>query len=445
MTENDPNAGVTPLPRNPEIEAALLGAILVSNDCYFRVCRDLRPEHFSEPVHGEIYHAIEQVIAQAGSVSPLPLKHYFEANDALKAVKGGQYLFDLVANVISTFNSEAYASEIIDLWQRRQGILAMQDGIELLSRPDIDATAAQISSEVAGHLVNVMASGRSGSKTRREVMDEMMSELQAPVRADSTGIVRLDAAMAGGLHRGRAYGLVGRKKAGKSALGGTISYNLNRAGVKHLAALLEMGSISYEQRNVARSLGVNSLKFLNSKTRDNPEFLTDVGNQITREPDHTFYLDRPGLRFEVFQQQVLYHVHKHKIQGVILDYLQLLSGRDARTETLSDFYDRVTQWIAEAVKKYDIWALVLAQMNQSDNVRGGEGMRNAFDQVYAIKPAAAQKRSYLEMWDSRYTPMYDIGSTEDPLFVLSMAGPHFEEIEYDDDDKNEAAIAALAG
>jgi hypothetical protein len=57
-------------------------------------------------------------------------------------------------------------------------------------------------------------------------------------------------------------------------------------------------------------------------------------------------------------------------------------------------------------------------------------MRLAFDQVYAMHAGAAQRTAYLEMWDSRYTPMSDVGDANDPAFELSMDGPHFKEIAY---------------
>lgn len=424
------------MPANPEIEAALLGAMLVNNNVYFRVSRDLRPDHFFEPVHGEIYAAIAKVIAENGTATPLNLKNHFDKHKALERVGGGEYLYDLAASVITVVNSESYASAIIDLWQRRKLISLQKDAIDDLVAVDLDSSAADIGSFVAGQMSEVLTAGRSNGKTRRDVMGELMEELQRPVQASPTGLARLDKAMAGGLHRGRAYGIVGRKKAGKSALGGTISFNLNEAGVKHLVILLEMGSVSYEQRSIARALGFNSLNFLNQRKRNDPEFLNQVGNYIATAPDNVFYLDRPGLWFDELRQQLVHFVHKHKIKGVILDYLQLVGGRREKQSTV-DHLDGVAQWLAEAAKTLGIWVLCMAQMNQDENVRGGESMRHSFDQVYALYPSAARE-SYLQMWDSRYTPLSDIGDEAEPAFELSMVGPHFREIDVIEDEDDDS-------
>ena len=45
-------------PSNQQAEQALLGALLANNKAYERVSEFLAPEHFADPVHGRIYHAI---------------------------------------------------------------------------------------------------------------------------------------------------------------------------------------------------------------------------------------------------------------------------------------------------------------------------------------------------------------------------------------------------
>ena len=44
-------------PHNIEAEQALLGAILVNNEAFYRVSDFLEPQHFFEPIHQQIYRA----------------------------------------------------------------------------------------------------------------------------------------------------------------------------------------------------------------------------------------------------------------------------------------------------------------------------------------------------------------------------------------------------
>jgi replicative DNA helicase len=49
-------------PHNIEAEQALLGAILVNNEAYYRVSDFLAPEHLFEPIHQKIYEIAASLI-----------------------------------------------------------------------------------------------------------------------------------------------------------------------------------------------------------------------------------------------------------------------------------------------------------------------------------------------------------------------------------------------
>lgn len=415
------------MPHNAEAEAALLGAILVSNSAYFHVSRDLRADHFYEPVHGRIYAALGELITNRGEASPLTLKQYFDADEALEKVGGGSYLYDLAANVITVVNAEEYGRVIIDLWQRREQITVLEEAADMLEAPELEAPASEIGSTLISRVGKVLEAGSATAKTRRDVLNDVLEGLRRPVRADSSGLWELDERTVGGFHAGRAYCIAGRKKQGKSTLGGTISTNLNNAGVPHLVVVLEMGPNEYEMRAIGRECGFNSMRFLEEKSREDISFLNEVGNYTATATDSTYYLDRPGLTLDELRAQAVYHKQKYKIRGIIIDYVQLLSGRK-KGQTTAEFMDEVATWIAQAVKRLDIWILALAQLNQEGNIRGGEGVRLAFDQVYGLHPAETVGRAYLEMMDSRYTPHGDIGTKYDGALELKLEGPHFAEV-----------------
>ena len=58
-TARKPPAEAVPVfrsaPHNVEVEQALLGAILVNNEAFYRVSDFLLPSHFFEPIHQTIF------------------------------------------------------------------------------------------------------------------------------------------------------------------------------------------------------------------------------------------------------------------------------------------------------------------------------------------------------------------------------------------------------
>ena len=67
-------------PHNVEAEQALLGAILVNNEAFYRVSDFLMPEHFYEPIHREIYEICGKIIRAGKTATPITVKTFLPDN-----------------------------------------------------------------------------------------------------------------------------------------------------------------------------------------------------------------------------------------------------------------------------------------------------------------------------------------------------------------------------
>src|SRR3974390_3742932 len=89
-------AEATPLfrsaPHNIEVEQALLGAILVNNEAFYRVSDFLKPEHFFEPLHQKVYKDVAALVRVNKSATPITLKTFMPADLDIGGVKASQYL-----------------------------------------------------------------------------------------------------------------------------------------------------------------------------------------------------------------------------------------------------------------------------------------------------------------------------------------------------------------
>src|SRR3954449_4205744 len=113
-------------PHNIDAEQALLGAILVNNDAYYRVSDFLLPEHFMEDAHQQIFQVAAQLIKQGKLATPITLKTYLGDADF-----GGQtvmqYLARLAAVATTVINAGEYGRPIYDLAIRRRLITIGED------------------------------------------------------------------------------------------------------------------------------------------------------------------------------------------------------------------------------------------------------------------------------------------------------------------------------
>src|SRR5919108_6169345 len=63
-------------PHNIEAEQALLGAILVNNEAFYRVSDFLEPGHFFEPIHQRIFEIAGSLVRAAKIANPVTLKTF---------------------------------------------------------------------------------------------------------------------------------------------------------------------------------------------------------------------------------------------------------------------------------------------------------------------------------------------------------------------------------
>ena len=103
------------LPSNVEAEAAFLGAALIDNRVIEEMVSPLHPDHFFEPVHARIFERILQLLDRKAVVTPVTLRPYFEADEALKELGGVAYLARLTADGQGLLAPRELAQQIYDL------------------------------------------------------------------------------------------------------------------------------------------------------------------------------------------------------------------------------------------------------------------------------------------------------------------------------------------
>lgn len=100
---------------NLEAERALLGAILVNNDSFFRVSGFLKPKHFSDPVNQKIYKFSRKLIKKDKKANPVTLREFFPSNTTVGVIKIDRYLATIAADATSIINAEDYGWSIYNL------------------------------------------------------------------------------------------------------------------------------------------------------------------------------------------------------------------------------------------------------------------------------------------------------------------------------------------
>src|SRR6202046_5986170 len=84
-------------PHNIEAEQALLGAILVNNEAFYRVSDFLEQKHFLEGIHQRIYEIAGDLIRAGKLATPVTLKTFLPTELDVAGLTVNQYLARLAA------------------------------------------------------------------------------------------------------------------------------------------------------------------------------------------------------------------------------------------------------------------------------------------------------------------------------------------------------------
>src|SRR5476649_80876 len=125
-------------PQNIEAEQAVLGAILVNNEAFYRVSDFLEPQHFFEPIHQKIFELTASLIRAGKVASPITLKTFLPPDLDVAGLTASQYLARLAAEATTVINAEDYGRTIYDLAIRRTLIIIGEDMVNVAYEAPID-------------------------------------------------------------------------------------------------------------------------------------------------------------------------------------------------------------------------------------------------------------------------------------------------------------------
>ena len=371
-------------PHNIEAEQQLLGAILTNNDLYDRVASIIKPAHFFDPVHAQIYEVAAARIQKNALASPVTLKAFFEDDEGLAELGGPAYLARLAGAAISAFAVRDYAQMIYDLAIRRELIGLGRDISAKAARVEVESEpAAQIvEAEAALYKLSEAGVTDSGFQSFLKAVTDAVDVANAAYKRDgglaglATGFSDIDRKL-GGLHRSDLLILAGRPSMGKTALATNIGFAVAKAyqrgalpdgtegavngGVVGFFSL-EMSAEQLAARVLSEASQVPSDQIRRGDMTEG-EFRRFVEAAKTLEACPLYIDDTPALPISQLAARARRLKRTHGLDLLIVDYLQLVrpaSAKDNRVNEVSE----ITQGLKAIAKELDIPVLALSQLSR---------------------------------------------------------------------------------
>src|SRR5499427_31895 len=382
-------------PHNIEAEQALLGAILVNNEAFYRVSDFLEPVHFFEPIHQQIYQLGRDLIRAGKLATPVTLKTFLDAGVDIGGLTVSQYLARLAAEATTIINAEDYGRTVYDLSVRRALIQVGEDMVNVAFDAPVDFSPRDQIEDAERRLYELAETGRYDGGFQRfaqaltTAIDMAAHAFQRDGKLSgvATGLDDLDRMM-GGLQQSDLIILAGRPGMGKTALATNIGYNIARAWrgeVKpdgHTITVnggivgffsLEMSAEQLATRIIAEQTGIPSNKIRRGLIGESDfENIKDISIELQSLP---FYVDETGgLSIGQLAARARRLKRQRGLDLLVIDYIQLLQGSTRRSsENRVQEITEITTRLKALAKELNIPILALSQLSRQ--VEGREDKR----------------------------------------------------------------------
>lgn len=211
------------LPHNIDVEMTVIGLVVnASTKNRARAWQDfcvLQSEDFFDPLHQSIWNAVRR-LHDAGKHVDLATVWgetcaEYDGVESRMALDYKHHLINCVASIVTWVNNPAYAALLRDLAEKRRMIENCMMFAQRASTEGFTSSAADLAGEAIADL-QAKVSGHRDLIGPTTIIASMQARIDKPVAATATGLPRLDAALRGGFHEHKFYGVGADQKAGKA-------------------------------------------------------------------------------------------------------------------------------------------------------------------------------------------------------------------------------------
>jgi replicative DNA helicase len=373
-------------PHNIEAEQALLGAILVNNEAFYRVSDFLEPKHFFEPIHQKIFELASSLVRAGKVATPITLKTFLPADVDIAGLTVSQYLARLAAEATTVINAEDYGRTVYDLSIRRDLIKIGEDMVNVAYDAPVDFAPRGQIEDAERKLFELAETGRydSGFQRFAQALTTAVDMAARAYQRDgklsglATGLDDLDRLM-GGMQQSDLVILAGRPGMGKTALATNVAYNVAKSWRGEVRAdghmqtvnggivgffSLEMSAEQLATRIIAEQTGISSSKIRRGGISESDfEKIKDVSIELQHLP---FYVDETGgLSVGQLAARARRLKRQRGLDLLVVDYLQLLQGSSRRAaENRVQEITEITTSLKALAKELNVPILALSQLSR---------------------------------------------------------------------------------
>jgi len=365
-------AGVRMPPQNVDAERSVLGSILLDKEAIIKVADILNPEDFYEDRNGMIYDAMVKLFEKRKPIDIVTLSESLEIIDQIKVIGGSSYLAELVNSTPSAANIIYYAQITRDKAVLRRLIVAADDITQLGYSEDRDIAETLDEAEQSLFAVS-QGTQKNKFVPISEVLNEAFDRIDAIHRDKDKGALRgvpsgfrdFDTHTAG-FQKSDLIILAARPSMGKTSFALNLAEN---AAIHHKIPVavfsLEMSKEQLIERLLSSQAGVDSWKLRTGNLNDDD--FSKIGYALGVLNDAPIFIDdSAGCNVMDIRTKARRLQMENGLGLIIIDYLQLLSGRSRggennRVQEISE----ISRGLKQLARELNVPIIALSQLSRA--------------------------------------------------------------------------------
>lgn len=359
--------GGNPLPQNPDAEAAVLAAAILSSEVVPEIASALTPDDFYRPTNRTVFAAVIELFRRDIPIDQVSLADYLEAAGQLSRVGGKPFIIDLASNSFALVNWRQHVKIVRRCSILRQ-LIAASTGITALAfdaPPDDIESIIQQSESMLFSVTNKEV--ENASKPLGEFVAQAYAEIQdialnpGHIAGVATGFRDLDKVLLG--MRPGSLNIVGaRPGVGKTSFALSLAVNAAKAGTTVMFFSLEMSGSEIATRLLCAEALVSNEDVRAGRISE--EMWTPLVEAAERLDKLDFIIDdTAGTNVVEIRTKARRALHGKEKALVIVDYLQLINPTH-RAENQNVAIGEISRSLKVLAKDLGVPVVALSQLSR---------------------------------------------------------------------------------
>lgn len=378
-------------PQNLEMEAAVIGAIMIEQDAYSQVCELLTPDSFYDHRHQVIYEAVQSLNVQQKPIDMLTVTDQLESMDKLEDAGGPIYITQLASNVTSSAHITYHAKIVKQKYMARQ-LITFASKV-LAGAFDQTMDVGELMQSVEADLFSISQTNMKGTAQQiNPAIDEAIKMLKDAAAMDgglsglTSGFPSLDK-MTNGWQNSDLIIIAARPAMGKTAL---VLSMMKKMACDHKIPValfsLEMATVQLVRRLLGNVCEISGEKLRNGQLA--PHEWAQFDARVNQLFDAPVYVDdTSGLSIFELRTKARRLVREHGVKMIMIDYLQLMTASGMNYGSRQEEVSMISRNLKGLAKELNIPIIALSQLNRG--VEGREGLEGKRPQLSDLRESGA--------------------------------------------------------